>query len=368
MEIENLYITVNDETYINIPSLYTLNADVYIVFGERSAGKTYSVFKGLFDDYNATGAQFVYMRTREDYLIRGRAWGAVANIKPYVEKTLWKEEANLNYYSGVYRKQELGRNNKWVYSPCGYSSSIASWMKYKGNGYDSVKTIFLDEFIEDVDTTTIIPLSRNEFLKGYSQQLSTIVRRRKDVKIVACANSINPKSPLFDYYNIDARKLEQGKVYIFNRKLEDGDALKICVLYTEPPKKAHVSKHLAVYESQTNDMTINGAWQEEVYPEIYNHLSWKWYAELTVKTNRVYIADFGITVIFPEKQRCPMVIVDGKYKSKNNILTNELYLPTTRKLIEWMLYYKRTSQICASSKVASEKFNDLIKRVLIDKN
>lgn len=368
MGIENLYITVGDETYINIPSLYTLNADVYIVFGERSAGKTYSVFKGVFDDYNATGAQFVYMRTREDYLIRGRAWGAVANIKPYVEKTLWKEEANLNYYSGVYRKQELGRNNKWVYSPCGYSSSIASWMKYKGNGYDSVKTIFLDEFIEDVDTTTIIPLSRNEFLKGYSQQLSTIVRRRKDVKIVACANSINPKSPLFDYYNIDARKLEQGKVYIFNRKLEDGDALKICVLYTEPPKKAHVSKHLAVYESQTNDMTINGAWQEDIYPELYNNLPWRWYGELSTQNNRLYIADFAITIILPTKQGVPLTIIDGKYKAKTILQTNELYLPSTQKIIQWLLYYKRTSQICASSKAASEKFNDLIKRVLIDRN
>lgn len=367
MEIENLYITVGDETYINIPALYTLNADVYIIFGERSAGKTYSVFKGLFDDYNATGAEFVYMRTREDYLIRGRAWGAVANIKPYVEKTLWKEEANLNYYSGVYRKQELGRNNKWVYSPCGYSSSIASWMKYKGNGYDSVKTIFFDEFIEDVDTTTIIPLSRSEFLKGYSQQLSTIVRRRKDVKIVACANSINPKSPLFDYYNIDARKLEQGKVYIFNRKLEE-DTLKICVLYTEPPKKAHVSKHLAVYESQTNDMTINGAWQEEVYPDIYNHLSWKWYAELSNKSNRIYITDFAITVIYPIKRGIPLIVIDGKYKAKATMQTNELYLPIGQRLIQWLLYYKRTSQICASSKNASEKFNDLIKRVLIDKN
>ena len=367
MEIENLYITVGDETYINIPALYTLNADVYIIFGERSAGKTYSVFKGLFDDYNATGAQFVYMRTREDYLIRGRAWGAVANIKPYVEKTLWKEEANLNYYSGVYRKQELGRNNKWVYSPCGYSSSIASWMKYKGNGYDSVKTIFFDEFIEDVDTTTIIPLSRSEFLKGYSQQLSTIVRRRKDVKIVACANSINPKSPLFDYYNIDARKLEQGKVYIFNRKLEE-DTLKICVLYTEPPKKAHVSKHLAVYESQTNDMTINGAWQEDVYPDIYNHSSWKWYAELSNKSNRIYITDFAITVIYPIKQGIPLIVIDGKYKAKATMQTNELYLPIGQRLIQWLLYYKRTSQICASSKNASEKFNDLIKRVLIDKN
>lgn len=367
MEIENLYITVGDETYINIPSLYSLNADVYIVFGERSAGKTYSVFKGLFDDYNATGAQFVYMRTREDYLIRGRAWGAVANIKPYVEKTLWKEEANLNYYSGVYRKQELGRNNKWIYSPCGYSSSIASWMKYKGNGYDSVKTIFFDEFIEDNDTTTIIPLSTNEFLKGYSQQLSTIIRRRKDVKVVACANSINPKSPLFVYYNIDARKLEQGKVYIFNRKLDD-DNLKICVLYTEPPKHAHVSKHLAVYESQTTDMTITGAWQENIYPDIYKSLSWKWYAELSKKTNRIYIEDFGITVILPHIERCPLVIVSGKYKAKTTLQTTELYLPSTQRVIQWLLYYKRTSQICASSKAASEKFNDLIKRILIDKN
>ena len=367
MEIENLYITVGDETYINIPSLYTLNADVYIVFGERSAGKSYSVFKGLFDEYNATGAQFAYMRTREDYLIRGRAWAAVANIKPYVEKTLWKEEANLNYYSGQYRKQELDRNGKWMYKPCGYSLSIASWMKYKSNGFDEVKTIFLDEFIEDDDTTTIIPLSTSEFLKGYSQQLSTIIRRRKDVKVVACANSINPKSPLFVYYNIDARKLEQGKVYIFNRKLDD-DNLKICVLYTEPPKHAHVSKHLAVYESQTNDTTITGAWQENIYPDIYKHLSWKWYAELSIKTDRIYIEDFSITVILPHTERSPLVIVDGKYKAKTCLQTNELYLPSTQKIIQWLLYYKRTSQICASSKVASEKFNDLIKRVLIDKN
>lgn len=367
MEIENLYITVGDETYINIPSLYTLNADVYIVFGERSAGKSYSVFKGLFDEYNATGAQFAYMRTREEYLIRGRAWAAVANIKPYVEKTLWKEEANLNYYSGQYRKQELDRNGKWMYKPCGYSLSIASWMKYKSNGFDEVKTIFLDEFIEDDDTTTIIPLSTSEFLKGYSQQLSTIIRRRKDVKVVACANSINPKSPLFVYYNIDARKLEQGKVYIFNRKLDD-DNLKICVLYTEPPKHAHVSKHLAVYESQTTDMTITGAWQENIYPDIYNHSSWKWYAELSIKTDRIYIEDYSITVILPHTERSPLVIVDGKYQAKTCLQTNELYLPSTQKIIQWFLYYKRTSQICASSKKASEKFNDLIKRLIIDKN
>lgn len=119
MEIENLYITVGDETYINIPSLYTLNADVYIVFGERSAGKTYSVFKGLFDDYNATGAQFVYMRTREDYLIRGRAWGAVANIKPYVEKHYGKKKQTLIIIV------EFIANKSWGETTNGYIRHVA---------------------------------------------------------------------------------------------------------------------------------------------------------------------------------------------------------------------------------------------------
>lgn len=370
MDIKNLYVEVNGESYINIPTLYELNADVYIIFGERSAGKTYSVFKGIFDEYNETKGQFVYMRTREDYIKGGRARGAVANVKPYVDKTLWKSEADLDYYAGQYRKKEVGRNGKWVYSPVGYSMSVASWMKYKGNGYDDVRTIFLDEFIEDADTRTIIPLSREEFLKGWAQNLSTIIRKREGVRVVCCANSLNPKSPLFYYYNIDARKLEQGKIYIFNREIENTtDIMRICVLYTEPPKNAHVSKHLAVYESQTNDMTIKGAWQEDLYPDTYKGLPWKWYADLAQKSSRIYIHDYDITIVLPTIQGNPMTVIEGKYKSgKNAMAVVDLYVPSGLRITQYMLYYKRTTQICSSSPKATEKFNDLIRRLLLDKN
>lgn len=370
MDIKNLYLEVNGESYINIPTLYELNADVYIIFGERSAGKTYSVFKGIFDEYNKTGGQFVYMRTREDYLKGGRARGAVANIKPYVDKMLWKSEADLDYYAGQYRKKEIGRNGKWIYSSVGYTMSLASWMKYKGNGYDEVTTIFLDEFIEDADTRTIIPLTRDEFLKGWAQNLSTIIRRRSNVRVVCCANSLNPKSPLFYYYNIDARKLEQGKVYVFNRAIDGtDDIMRICVLYTEPPKNAHIDKHLAVYESQTNDMTIKGAWQEDIYPDAYHNMPWRWYADMSQKSNRIYLKDYAITIILPHRQNEPMIIVDGKYKSgKQELNTVDLYLPTCSRFAQYMLYYKRTNQIIASTKEASERFNDLVRRLLIDKN
>lgn len=370
MDVKNLYVEVNGESYINVPALYGLNADVYIIFGERSAGKTYSVFKGIFDEYNKNGGQFVYMRTREDYIKGGRARGAVANIKPYVDKTLWKSEADLDYYAGNYRKKEVGRNGKWVYSPVGYTMSIASWMKYKGNGYDNVRTIFLDEFIEDTDTRTIVPLSRNEFLKGWAQNLSTIIRKRDGVRVVCCANSLNPKSPLFYYYNIDARKLDQGKVYIFNREIENtSDKMKICVLYTEPPKNAHVSKHLAVYESQTNDMTIKGMWQEDLYPDTYKGRTWKWYSDNAQKSNHLYIHDHNITIILPSIQGNPMIIVDGKYKSGENTLTAvDLYTSSGLRITQYMLYYKRTKQICSSSPTATERFNDLLRRLIVDKN
>lgn len=367
MKIDDLYINVGDESYINIPSLYQLNADVYIIFGERSAGKTYSVLKGIFDEYQQSGGQFVYMRTREDYLKGGRARGAVANIKKYVEHDLWKDEALLDYYVGAYRKKEVGRKNNWVYTDVGYTMTVGAWSKYKGNGYDGVTTIFLDEFIEDTDTSTIRPLSKDEFLKGWAQNLSTIIRKRTNVKVVCCANSLNPTSPLFYYYNIDARKIKQGNVYIFNRDVE-GENMKICVLYTEPQKRSHVDKHIAVYESQTTEMTMKGTWQEENYSNHYQGKPWRWYADLSQKSSRIYIRDYAVTIIFPYSNELPLTIVNGKYKAKIELSITDIYLPTGVRIGQYIMLYKRIGKIITDSDVTSQKINDIIKRLLIDKN
>lgn len=365
METKDLYVQVGDESYIDIPKLYELKCDVYIVFGERSAGKTYSVLKGCFNDYAKTGANFVYMRTREQHLIRGRAFAAVANIKQYVEKSLWDEESMLTYYSGAYRKKSLGRKNEWTYDDCGYSMSIGGWINYKGSGYDKVKTIFLDEFIEDTDTTTIIPLSTSEYLKGWTQNLSTIVRKRKGVRVVCCANSINAKSPIFTYYNIDARHIEQGKIYIFNRKMPDGEDMKICVLYTEPPKRAHVDKHIAVYESETSDMTTTGAWQESLYPTAVNGKSAKNIAT-SKKHSKIYLKDINVTFYFPNNTTGYMCALSGKHE-KTNIEVKDLYLPSCQHVARKIFYYVNVDMIIVDSVETSRKINDLITRLKVDK-
>lgn len=362
-KIENLYVDVNGEKYIEIPKLYALNCDVYIVFGERTGGKTYSVFKGLFDEFNETGKEFVYMRTREDYIKGGKALRACANNKQYVEKTLWKSEALLEYRAGDFLKKEVDRKGKWCYTPIGHAMSVGAWAKYKSNGYDNVTTIFFDEFIEDVETTTIRPLSQGEFIRGYMQNLSTIIRRRKNVKVVACANSLNPNSPLFVYYGINAREIQQGKIYIFKRKFDNGEELKICVLYTQPVDRVSIDKHIAIFENETSAMTISGTWQEKCYPDSYNGMK---YTTILKRCSRIFIEDYHITVCIPNDRNLPLVVLYGKW-GKDTLKSRDLYLYAVR-VKQIILYYKQIDFIIGNGLSASQKFNDLIRRILIDKN
>lgn len=364
IKISNLYVNVEGEKYINIPALYTLSCDVYIIFGERTGGKTYSVFKGMLDEYNESGAEFCYMRTREDYIRGIKGYRAIANNKEYCEKTLWKSEYTLNYRSGEYYKVGIDKKFKNIYTPIGHAMSIGGWMKYKSNGYDKVETIFFDEFIEDTDTSTIRQLSHDEFIKGYMQNISTIVRRRKNVKIVCCANALNPKSPLFDYYGIDARHLKQGRIYIFNKKLSDNSALKICCLYTEAPERVEVDKHIAVYENDVSDMTLHGVWQERKYVSTYKGINWRYIAN---KSNCIYISDIKLTVAIPHNTKMPLVLIDGKYKTTLEIDIKDLYLYASR-LKTLLLYYYQVENVISSCQKASELFTDLIRRLTIDKN
>lgn len=361
--IKDLYVDVSGEKYIDIPKLYQLSCDVYIIFGERTGGKTYSVFKGMLDEYAQTGAEFCYMRTREDYIRGTKGLRAIANNKKYCEEILWKSEASLTYRAGEYYKCEIGRNNQNIYTAIGHAMSIGGWTKYKSNGYDNVKTIFFDEFIEDPETKTIRILSHDEFIKGYMQNLSTIIRRRKDVKIVCCANSLDANSPLFDYYGINTRKLQQGRIYIFNRKIGTTDTMKICCLYTLPPERVNVEKHIAVFENETSAMTILGSWQEVVYPSKFKNNLWNRYL---CKCNNIYLSDIDLTLAIPSDNETPLILINGRYGATEAIVVQDLYLFAQR-IRAIILYYEQIKRIISESQTASTKFNDLIKRITIDK-
>lgn len=326
-DVEGLWVASDDKSdktlYLNLPALYQLNADVYLVWGKRGPGKTYSVIKQCLLDNHLRGDEFVYMRTREEFILPKFAKRAIANNQDWYNLELCQGAACVTYYAGQYVRRWMDdETGKWQREPIGYTVSIGGWQKYKSNGFPKVKTIFLDEFIDPPATQCSRNLTTEEYLDGWSNNLSTIIRNRTGVKVVCCANAQNPRCPIFDYYGIDSRAIEQGNIYIFTDK---NSGLKICCYYTpdmtvEPDQQ----KHIAVAKTAMTNMIMSGAWVDPVYKSRWNGLDIKKLLRTKQydKSRRFQPDEYPIDIYLPINVGYPLVV------THRNGCMNRIDLPT----------------------------------------
>lgn len=339
----------DDKTkYLNIPALYRLGADVYLVWGKRGPGKTYSVLKQCLYDNFMRGEEFVYMRTREEFILPKFAKRAIANNQEWYDMELCQGAACVTYYNGQYIRRWMDdETGKWQREPIGYTMSIGGWLKYKSNGFPKVRTIFLDEFIDPPSTQASRMLTTEEYIDGWSNNLSTIIRNRTNCRVVCCANSQNPRSALFAYYGIDARELEQGNIYLFTDK---SSGLKICCYYT-PDMEAEPDqqKHIAVAQTSMTQMMLTGSWAEPIYKNSWNGVNCyqlvrgKFYD----KGNRIQPAEYPIDIYLPKNPDYPLIIMPryGYYNRididtfkagyYSNLLKNIMQLDMRKQIISW---------------------------------
>lgn len=245
---------------VDYPALLALDADVYLIFGMRSFGKSYGILQYCVDRWIETGAQFAVMRTIDEDVRQGRIRSYMATIKPYFEeKTEHEKELSVLGASIDAKSIEEGRN---VREKIGSVLSLSQWLSYKGNNYDNVQTIIFEEFLERKKR-----LKDDLFLEGYLNNLSTIIRLRDNVKVFCLANTVKQKSPIFDYYHIDVSRVRRGKVTLFSEE----NGLRVCVYWTPEVKiDDSASKHYNVNQNKQARMITGGEWEESEYPITWN--------------------------------------------------------------------------------------------------
>ena len=245
---------------VDYPALLALDADVYLIFGMRSFGKSYGILQYCIDRWIETGAQFAVMRTIDEDVRQGRIRSYMATIKPYFEeRTDQEKELSVLGASIDAKSIEDGRN---VREKIGSALSLSQWLSYKGNNYDMVQTIIFEEFLERKKR-----LKDDLFLEGYLNNLSTIIRLRDNVKVFCLANTVKQKSPIFDYYHIDVSRVRRGKVTLFSEE----NGLRVCVYWTPEVKiDDSASKHYNVNQNKQAQMITGGEWEESEYPITWN--------------------------------------------------------------------------------------------------
>ncbi len=243
------------------------DAQYYMVYGERSNGKTYSSLSYAMERFAKSGEQFVYVR-RLSESIRATYMRLLFNgMRASGELRKWLNQVgydDIDFYSGAFWPLVTSEKGKFerVQPPIGYTMSINTWETAKGGSIPGATTIIFDEF-----------LTRKYYLPNepvlFENLVSSIVRENANAKIIMLANTVSWDSPYFAEWGIGhIRDMKQGTYDVY--QANDGGR-KIVVCYTEHSgaKKSDIYFN---FDNPRSRMIIEGSWETAMYPRIPDRL------------------------------------------------------------------------------------------------
>lgn len=254
--------------YYSLNKILTTDAIYFVIFGERSNGKTYAVDYYALERYLKTGEQYAYIRRYDEDIKqskgRDKFKGLICNGKnENVVDKLSKGKYNfIDYYAGAWylAKYENGERVLQDVNPFAYAFALTSEEHYKSLSYPNITTICLDEFI------TRKYYLIDEFIT-FQNILSTIIRLRDNVKIFMLANTINMFGcPYFKEMGLNnVSKMEKGKIDVYNY----GDTgLRVAVEFSDFETKDKKSNKYFAFDNPKLKMITSGAWEIAIYPHL----------------------------------------------------------------------------------------------------
>lgn len=240
-----------------------------VIFGERSNGKTYDVLFEAAKDFFKSGERNqlgLIRRMDEDFV------GAKSARTMYDSLVVNGEGENViaklsngkydgvEYYAGKYyltAANEDKTKSVRTGAVLAYGFSISSAEHYKSGAFPNIKTILFDEFITRTRYLT------DEFVQ-FQNLLSTIIRKRDDVIIYMCGNTVNKYCPYFREMGLyRVKQMKQGDIDVYTY----GDTgLVVAVEYSDSPSKGKDSDVYFAFDNPKLNMIKNGAWEIDIYP------------------------------------------------------------------------------------------------------
>lgn len=263
----------SNSPYYRLDRILKENSPYNVIFGERSNGKTYAALEYGLKKYFDSGEveQMALIRREKEDFQQKRAF---TMFDALVSNGVIKELSggryeNVYYWSGRWYMCHYDDNGNRVNAPtpfC-YAFAISSMEHDKSTSYPNVSTVVFDEFM------TRKAYLVDEFVL-FMNVLSTIIRRRDNVKIFMLANTVNKYCPYFTEMGLHhAKYMKAGDIDVYTY----GDSkLKVAVEFAD---KGDIDGkpsdfYFAFNNPKLSMITGNGkTWEIAIYP----HKPFKFY-------------------------------------------------------------------------------------------
>lgn len=188
--------------YYSLVPLLSHNAFINMTIGGRGIGKTFSCKELVIRKYVKKGDQFIYVRRREKELDR---------VKGILFTDLMVEGKSQNrkircegdQYLINFPPDEEYEKERWEI--CGYAIALSCADDYKSASFHRVKWIIFDEFLFEEKQGKKYLKNEVQVFFGF---LETVIRQRRDVRVIMLANAISLINPYMLYFGFDKKYTE----------------------------------------------------------------------------------------------------------------------------------------------------------------
>ena len=232
----------------------------YMIFGQRSNGKTYSVEKKILTDYIKTRKQGAILRRMGEDFKGKRGQSMFADFIPDIDEWTGSRYNSIRYFGRKWfliKYDESGKIESQDPDPFCYGFAISEQEHDKSTSYPRINTVLFDEFIS---RTSYLP---DEFVL-FMNSLSTIIRNRDTVKIYMLGNTVNKFCPYFKEMGIKhAKDMNKGDIDIYTY---GNSSLRVAVEYADAAPATRKSADYFAFDNPKLNMITGGDWELDIYP------------------------------------------------------------------------------------------------------
>ena len=248
--------------YYSLDPIKSVNADINIIFGERSNGKTYALNQQVIADKLKKNRPSAYLRRMDE------------SLRPKLHKDHFKENVKNGDLKKKYDNLIL-RSGSWYGCHDDRSSGRLVHNFDSNDLFMITRSLNTDETgkgsLPDMNIANIIfdeMISRHGYLMNefvvFMNMLSTIIRDTKDTKVWLLGNTVNWECPYFSEMGLKhVDKMEQGTIDLYEMANKNGDNLKIAVEYTLESTRESKKSNSKFYsfDNPELDMIVGGKWE-----------------------------------------------------------------------------------------------------------
>lgn len=251
--------------FYDIKHIDKKNATYNVIFGERSNGKTYATLKKGLEQYWKDGSQVAYVRRWKEDITGRRAQRLYSGLNENgeIERITKGKFTAVHYYAGRFYLCNYDDKGKAIYGDSdviGFTFALSDSEHDKSTSFPNVNIIIFDEFLTN-------RLYLNDEFVLFMNVVSTIVRKRDNVKIYMLGNTVNKFCPYFKEMGLDhILQMEQGTIDLYSY----GESpLKVAVEYCKSlnSNRIQTNKYFA-FNNPKLDMITGGAWELNIYPHL----------------------------------------------------------------------------------------------------